>query len=142
MVVAGYLVNPDYQDHPYRMSHSLVNPAVWETMHDIMKGKPKEQFKKPSGDRIEGEQRSIPDVACVSVAEATSRLRGAGFIAGPGAETASPCPKGQAAGTAPTGRTIKGGFVSIQISAGKDDKDDKDKDKDKDKKDGRPGDAD
>ncbi len=129
MVVAGYLVNPDYQDHPYRMSHGVVNPAVWETMHDIMKGKPREQFRKPSGDKIaEGEQRSIPDVTCLSVAEATSRLRDAGFIVGAGTPTASSCPKGQAAGTAPAGRTVKGGFVSIQISQGKDGKDDKDDD--------------
>jgi membrane peptidoglycan carboxypeptidase len=122
MVVAGYLVNPDYQDHPYRMSHNIVNPAVWDTMRDIMKGKPRDQFKKPSGNKIaEGEQHSIPDVTCLSVAEATSRLKGAGFTVSPGAETASKCPKGQAAGTVPAGRTIKGGFVSIQISKGKDD---------------------
>jgi membrane peptidoglycan carboxypeptidase len=120
MVVAGYLVNPDYQNHPYRLSHGIVNPAVWETVRDIMKGKPKDQFKKPSGDRIaQGEQRSIPDVTCLSVAEATSRLKNAGFTVGPGAQTASKCPKGQAAGTAPAGRTIKGGYVSIQISQGK-----------------------
>jgi membrane peptidoglycan carboxypeptidase len=122
MVVAGYLVNPDYQDHPYRMSHNIVNPAVWDTMRDIMTGKPRDQFKKPSGNKIaEGEQHSIPDVTCLSVAEATSRLKGAGFTVSPGAETASKCPKGQAAGTVPAGRTIKGGFVSIQISKGKDD---------------------
>jgi membrane peptidoglycan carboxypeptidase len=120
MVVAGYLVNPDYQNHPYRLSHSIVNPAVWDTMRDIMKGKPKDQFKKPSGDKIaRGEQRSIPDVACLSVAEATSRLKSAGFTPGTGTETASDCPKGQVAGTAPAGQTIKGGFVSIQISKGK-----------------------
>jgi membrane peptidoglycan carboxypeptidase len=138
MVVAGYLVNPDYQDHPYRLSHGIVNPAVWDTMRDIMKGKPKDQFKKPSGNQVQGEQRSIPDVTCLSVAAATSRLRGAGFIVGPGAETASECPKGQAAGTLPTGRTIKGGFVSIQISGGKDDKAG-DEDAKKDDKKPKPG---
>jgi hypothetical protein len=128
MVVAGYLVNPDYQNHPYRLSHDIVNPAVWDTMRDIMKGKPRDQFKKPSGDKIsKGEQRSIPDVTCLSVAEATSKLKGAGFTPGPGPETASDCPKGQAAGTSPEGRTIKGGYVSIQISKGKGKADDKDK---------------
>ncbi|MEU8608810.1 transglycosylase domain-containing protein [Actinoplanes sp. NPDC048791] len=136
MVVAGYLVNPDYQDHPYRLSHSIVNPAVWETMHDIMKGKPREQFKKPSGDKLpEGEQRSIPDVKCLSVAAATSKVKGAGFIVGPGTEIASDCPAGEAAGTAPEGRTIEGGFVSIQISKGKEDAGKKDPKKD-DKKPG------
>jgi membrane peptidoglycan carboxypeptidase len=119
IAVAGYLVNPDYQNHPYRLSHDNVNPAVWETVRDIMKGKPKEQFKKPSGDKIaEGEQRSIPGVKCLSVTEATSKVKNAGFTVGVGTEVASSCPKGQAAGTAPEGRTIKGGFVSIQISQG------------------------
>ena len=133
-VVAGYLVNPDYQDHPYRLGHDVVNPAVWNTVRDIMKGKPKDQFKRPSGDRIgKGEQRSIPDVTCVSVAEATSRLKSAGFIVGAGTEVASECAAGQAAGTAPEGRTIKGGFVSIQISKGKEDA------KKDDKKTGGPG---
>jgi membrane peptidoglycan carboxypeptidase len=119
IAVAGYLVNPDYQNHPYRLSHDKVNPAVWETVRDIMKGKPRDQFKRPSGDKLaQGEQRSIPEVKCLSVAEATSKVKNAGFIAGPGAQVASSCPKGQAAGTAPEGRTIKGGFVSIQISQG------------------------
>jgi membrane carboxypeptidase/penicillin-binding protein len=120
IVVAGYLVNPDYQDHPYAMSHDIVNPAVMTTVRDIMKGKDKDQFKRPSGDKIaQGEQRSIPDVKCLSVADATSKIREAGFIAGLGTETASSCPKGQAAGTSPDGRTIKGGYVSVQISKGK-----------------------
>jgi membrane peptidoglycan carboxypeptidase len=119
MVVAGYLVNPDYQNHPYRLSHDVVNPAVQETLRDIMKGKNKVQFKKPSGSKIaQGEQRSIPDVTCISVAAAKSRLEAAGFTATPGAEVESSCPKGQAAGTEPANRTIKGGFVSIQVSKG------------------------
>jgi membrane peptidoglycan carboxypeptidase len=134
MVVAGYLVNPDYQNHPYRLSHSIVNPAVWDTVRDIMKGKPKDQFKKPSGDKIaQGEQRSIPDVTCLSVAEATSKIKAAGFTPGTGTEIASNCPEGQAAGTAPAGRTIKGGFVSIQVSKGKE------KDGAKEDKDKKPG---
>ncbi|AGZ45893.1 transglycosylase domain-containing protein [Actinoplanes friuliensis] len=120
MVVAGYLVNPDYQNHPYRLSHDIVNPAVEYTMRDLMKGKEKVQFKRPSGNKIaQGEQRSIPDVNCISVAEATSRIESAGFTATPGTEVTSDCPAGQAAGTEPKNRTIKGGYVSIQISKGK-----------------------
>jgi membrane peptidoglycan carboxypeptidase len=119
MVVAGYLVNPDYQNHPYELSHDVVNPAVWETLRDIMKGKPKVQFKRPSDNKIaKGEQRSIPDVECVSVAEATSRIEDAGFSASVGSAITSSCPKGQAAGTVPDGSTVKGGFVSIQTSSG------------------------
>ncbi|WP_067510486.1 transglycosylase domain-containing protein [Actinoplanes sp. TFC3] len=119
MTVAGYLVNPDYQNHPYKMRHDVVNPAVEKALHDIMKGKSKQQFKKPKSTKISvGEQRDIPGVKCTSVEEATSRVQGAGFVAAVGAEVASDCPKGQAAGTEPSGRTIKGGFVSIQVSAG------------------------
>jgi membrane peptidoglycan carboxypeptidase len=120
MVVAGYLVNPDHQNHPYKMRHDVVNPAVEKTLRDIMKGKKKVQFKEPKGTKIAlGEQREIPGVECVSVDEAKSRIEGAGFEATVGAEVASDCPKGQAAGTEPAGRTVKGGFVSIEVSAGK-----------------------
>ncbi|WP_199514666.1 transglycosylase domain-containing protein [Nucisporomicrobium flavum] len=119
IVVAGYLVNPDYQNHPYRMLHGVVNPAVQKTVRDIMKGEPDEEFRKPSGTKIaKGEQRSVPDVTCRSISEATSLLQNAGFIAATGAEVTSSCPKGTAAGTDPSGTTVKGGFVSIQVSGG------------------------
>jgi membrane peptidoglycan carboxypeptidase len=119
MTVAGYLVNPDYQNHPYRMDHEVVNPAVEKTLRDIMKGKSQTQFKKPKGTKIaKGEQRAIPGVKCTSVDEAKARLKGVGFEASVGAEVASDCPQGQAAGTEPAGQTVKGGFVSIQVSSG------------------------
>jgi len=97
-----------------------VNPAVQYTLRDIMKGKPKVQFKRPSGNKIaQGEQRSIPGFGCISVADAIAKVESAGFTATPGAEVESDCPQGQAAGTEPSGRTIKNGFVSIQVSKGK-----------------------
>ena len=120
MVVAGYLVNPDHQNHPYRMDHDIVDPAVQHTLREVMKGKPKVPFKRPGSTRMAlGEQRAIPEVTCSSVAEATSQLEAAGFTASPGAATASTCPKGTAAGTVPAGRTVRGGYVSIQVSDGK-----------------------
>jgi membrane peptidoglycan carboxypeptidase len=123
LTVAGYLVNPDYADHSDRMSHAIVNPAVWETMRDYLKGKPKVQFKKPGDRKISiGDQRSIPDVTCATIDGAKARLRSAGFSASVGQEVDSNCPKGTAAGTSPDGRTIKGGFVSIEVSKGKADK--------------------
>ncbi|GAA2478427.1 transglycosylase domain-containing protein [Winogradskya humida] len=119
MVVAGYLVNPDYQNHPYKMRHDVVNPAVEDTLRDIMKGKDKVEFKKPKGTKIsKGEQVSIPGVKCSSVDAAKSRVEDAGFTATVGTEIASDCPKGQAAGTEPSGQTVKGGFVAIQVSSG------------------------
>ncbi len=120
MVVAGYLVNPDHQNHPYRMDHDVVNPAVEYTLRDIMKGEPKVRFKKPGNSRIAlGDQRTIPEVSCVDVAEARSRLADAGFVASVGAATDSPCPAGTAAGTEPSGRTVQGGYVSILVSNGR-----------------------
>jgi membrane peptidoglycan carboxypeptidase len=120
LVTAGYLVNPDYAEHPYHEQHSIVNPAVYESMADFMKGKPKVQFKKPGNNKIAvGDQRSIPDVECDSIGSAKSRLSNAGFSPSVGAPTDSKCPAGTAAGTNPDGRTIKGGVVVINPSNGK-----------------------
>jgi len=120
IVVAGYLVNPDWADHNDRMSHAIVNPAVWSTVADVMKGKPRENFKKPDDKKIgQGDQRSIPDVTCKPIEEAKSRLRDAGFQPSVGGAIDSNCPAGTAAGTSPSDRTIRGGFVLIQPSNGK-----------------------
>jgi membrane peptidoglycan carboxypeptidase len=120
LVVAGYLVNPDYQDHSDRMSHHVVNPAVWNTLADFMDGKPKIQFKRPDNEKIAyGDQRRIPDVECDPISSAQSRIDSAGFSAYVGQPVDSPCPAGTAAGTNPSGRTIKGGPVEIEVSNGK-----------------------
>jgi membrane peptidoglycan carboxypeptidase len=47
LVVAGYLANPDWAAHTDRMSHGIVNPAVYETLADYMKDKPEEEFPTP-----------------------------------------------------------------------------------------------
>jgi len=120
LVVAGYMVNPDYQNHPDHMSHQVVNPAVWNTLADYMDGKPKVQFKTPDSDKIAyGDQRSIPDVSCDPISQAKDRLEGAGFDVSVGNTVDSTCPAGTAADTNPSGRTIKGGVVVIEVSNGK-----------------------
>ncbi len=120
LVVAGYLVNPDYQNHPDRLRHAQVNPAVIKTLADYMKGKPRVQFKKPEGRKIvHGDQRSIPDVECDSLRSARNRISGAGFSVSIGNDVDSACPAGTAAGTNPSGRTIKNGVVVIEVSNGK-----------------------
>jgi membrane peptidoglycan carboxypeptidase len=121
LVVAGYLVNPDYQNHKDRLRHDQVNPAVYRTLADFMKGKPKVQFKKPENRKIAyGDQRSIPDVTCDTIRSARNRLENAGFSVSVGREVDSTCPAGTAAGTDPEGRTIKNGWVIIEVSNGKD----------------------
>jgi membrane peptidoglycan carboxypeptidase len=119
IVVAGYLVNPDWANHNDSMNHNIVNPAVYNAVADYMRGKPKEQFKKPDDHKLAlGEQRSIPNVECDPIADAKSRLQGAGFTVSVGNPVASKCPAGTAAGTSPSGQTIKGGFVQITPSSG------------------------
>jgi membrane peptidoglycan carboxypeptidase len=120
LVVAGYMVNPDYQGHSDKMSHPMVNTAVIETLADYMDGKPKKQFKTPKDDKIAvGDQRSIPGVHCASIAAATASLREAGFVPSTGDPVGSDCPAGTAALTEPSGSTIKGGPVTIRPSSGK-----------------------
>ncbi|MEU0155751.1 penicillin-binding protein [Micromonospora fulviviridis] len=121
--VAGIEADPDWPQTNQRMRHNEVpwgiNPAVYQTLRDAMKGKERINFTPPSGKIIEGDQRSIPGVKCESIDTAKSRLRGAGFEPVVASQkTPSECPEGTAAGTSPDGRTIKGGVVTIEVSAG------------------------
>ena len=47
IVVAGYLADTDWPQTTQRMSHNVVNPAVWSTVGDYMRDKPSVQFPKP-----------------------------------------------------------------------------------------------
>ncbi|WP_405429121.1 penicillin-binding protein [Micromonospora sp. NBC_00617] len=120
--VAGIMADPDWPQTNVKMKHKEkdgINPPVWETLRDAMKGKPRINFEPPGQKISEGDQRSIPDVKCQPVETAKSRIKGAGFEAiVSDAKVASTCPAGTAAGTSPDGRTIKNGIVTIQISAG------------------------
>ncbi|WP_200210183.1 penicillin-binding protein [Micromonospora coerulea] len=120
--VAGIMADPDWPQTNQKMGHDVpngINPAVYQTLRDAMKGKDRKDFTPPSGKIILGDQRSIPDVKCQTIDAAKSRLRGAGFD--PVVSTSkvpSSCPKDTAAGTSPDGRTIKGGVVTIEVSSG------------------------
>ncbi|WP_410814706.1 penicillin-binding protein [Micromonospora sp. 067-2] len=120
--VAGIMADPDWPQTNVKMKHKEkdgINPPVWETLRDAMKGKPKIQFEPPGQKISEGDQRSIPDVKCQTVDAAKSRLRDAGFEPTVSdTKVASTCPAGTVAGTSPDGRTIKGGVVTIQVSSG------------------------
>ncbi|GAA1610144.1 transglycosylase domain-containing protein [Catellatospora bangladeshensis] len=118
LTISGFLTDPDYA-HNGGMSHDIVNPAVQYALRDAMKGKPTMQFAKPSKKIAAGEQVSIPNVECKPVAEAKSILKNRGFeVSVAPEEVASKCPKGTVAGTTPSGKTIKGGVVVIQVSNG------------------------
>ncbi|MFI6261320.1 penicillin-binding protein [Micromonospora sp. NPDC051006] len=120
--VAGIMADPDWPQTNVKMGHNVkngINPPVYETLRDAMKGKKGINFEPPGKKISEGDQRSIPDVKCQSVDTARSRIKGAGFEAiVSDTKVASSCPPGTAAGTSPDGRTIKGGVVTIQISSG------------------------
>ncbi|SNT64939.1 Membrane carboxypeptidase (penicillin-binding protein) [Asanoa hainanensis] len=121
--VAGILADPDWAETTHDMEHGIVNPAVYETLRDGMKAMKatRKDFTAPNSSKmIYGEQRSIPNVECISVEAARSKLRNAGFVVDTDdTPIDSRCAAGEAAGTSPDGRTIKGGVVMIQISNGK-----------------------
>ncbi|MEV4481264.1 penicillin-binding protein [Micromonospora coxensis] len=120
--VAGIMADPDWPQTNVKMKHNQpdgINPPVIETLRDAMKGKERINFEPPGKKISEGDQRSIPSVTCADVNTAKSRINGAGFEAVVSdVKVPSSCPPGTAAGTSPDGRTIKGGVVTIQISAG------------------------
>ncbi|QOC89930.1 penicillin-binding protein [Micromonospora craniellae] len=120
--VAGILADPDWPQTNVKMKHKTadgINPPVYETLRDAMKGKKGIDFDPPGRKLSEGEQRTIPGVKCTSIDQARSRVSGAGFQAiVSSARVTSECPAGTAAGTSPEGRTIKNGIVTILVSSG------------------------
>ncbi len=119
LVVAGLLADPDWAETNRKMEHDIVNPAVYLTLADAMKGKEKQDFKAPTDKMAYGDQREIPRVTCEPVDEAESELSRAGFEVDIAAgQVPSSCPAGTVASTSPEGRTIKGGVVMIERSNG------------------------
>ncbi|MEU1359061.1 transglycosylase domain-containing protein [Micromonospora zamorensis] len=120
--VAGIMADPDWPQTNVKMKHGEkdgINPPVWETLRDAMKGKKAIQFEPPGQKISEGDQRSIPSVSCIPLDQAKSRIKGAGFEpVVSDTKVKSSCPPGTAHGTSPDGRTIKGGIVTIQVSNG------------------------
>jgi membrane peptidoglycan carboxypeptidase len=119
MAVAGIMADPDWPETTENMSHDIVNPAVYETLADIMKGKPRQDFPRPSEKMAYGQQRSIPDVTCQPAEAAKSTLESQGFRVEEIPEpVGSACPAGSVARTEPAGRTVDGGLVVLRISNG------------------------
>jgi membrane peptidoglycan carboxypeptidase len=123
LAMSGFLADPDWPDTTTEMPHAGangVNIAVQNAMAEAMKGLPSIQFTRPSDKMAFGNQVPIPDVTCKSVAEATAILKGAGFRVevNNGLPMPSPCAVGAVAATNPTGKTVKGGVVVLQLSSG------------------------
>ena len=137
--VAGILADPDWPQTNVKMKHKPadgINPPVFQTLKVAMDGKKAINFDPPGQKIALGDQRSIPGVRCLSIDQARSRISGAGFTPlVSSSRVTSDCPAGSAAGTSPEGRTIKGGIVTIMVSAGGGGSNDDDDDGG----DGRPG---
>jgi membrane peptidoglycan carboxypeptidase len=119
LAVAGIMADPDFPETPENMDHNKINPAVYETLADAMKGKPKVDFPEPSRTTAYGNQKSIPNVSCDSVDEARARPQEAGFhVQVDDIPVPSNCPEGTVAYSDPNGRGSEGAIVTLKISAG------------------------
>jgi membrane peptidoglycan carboxypeptidase len=119
--VSGFMADPDWAETNVKMLHTGgVNPAVANTMREVMRGKPNVQFTKASQKMAYGNQVSIKPVTCKSPDEAKSILKGQGFKVevDRGAPVNSPCPAGTVASTNPPSKTVQGGSITLVLSNG------------------------
>ncbi|GIH16425.1 transglycosylase domain-containing protein [Rugosimonospora africana] len=122
LAVGGILADPDWpttthlvRDVGGRDPHAgVVNPAVGETLHDFMVGKPGIGFTAPPRNLAFGKQSGMPNVTCQSVASATSKLKGAGFKV---TVDRTPMTSKCAAGTVAQA-SLSGGTVTLIVSKG------------------------
>ncbi len=120
LTVAAQLADPDWAQTNQRMQSAPVRAAVSRTLADAMKGTDPGNWPAPKNTKlVHGDQVGIPSVQCRSVSDAQAILRDAGFkVKVQDTPVDSSCPAGTVAGTSPSGRTIRGGHVAIQISNG------------------------
>ncbi|GAA0710335.1 transglycosylase domain-containing protein [Dactylosporangium roseum] len=119
LAVSGFLTDPDWPETNKDMKHPPVNFAALAVLRDGLAGKPVVGFTPPTKDKAQGKLVDIPSVKCLSVDQARSKVRNAGFsVSVSSQQVASECPAGTVARTEPGGATVKGGPVSLIISKG------------------------
>ncbi|GIJ49062.1 carboxypeptidase [Virgisporangium aliadipatigenens] len=119
LAVAGILADPDRPQGGPAMDHAVVNPAVYETLADAVRGRQPLEFPKPGEKLVFGERKPVPDVTCQPVEAATAALKTAGFaVEQEPVPVPSPCPAGSVASTTPAGKAVAGGVVVLRISRG------------------------
>jgi hypothetical protein len=98
----------------------VVNPAVGQTLHDYMVGKPAINFTAPPRKMAFGKSSGMPNVTCQSVSSATSKLKGAGFkVTVDRTPITSNCPAGTVAQANLSGGSGgSGGTVTLLLSKG------------------------
>jgi membrane peptidoglycan carboxypeptidase len=122
LAVAGQMADPDWAQTDQEMQSPLVREAVMRILRDAMEGIPGEDWDPPTdNDLIRGALIDIPNVECVPVGAARSRLEQAGFeVEVDTNRVDSECAEGQAAGTDPSGEGASGETVRILVSNGSD----------------------
>ncbi|MFG2037771.1 penicillin-binding protein [Dactylosporangium sp. NPDC048998] len=119
LAVSGFLTDPDWPETNKNMKHPPVNYAALATLRDGLKGQPVVQFTPPTKDKTQGKLVDIPSVKCLSVDQARSKVKNAGFgVSVSSQQVASQCPPGTVDRTDPAGSTAKGSSVSLIISKG------------------------
>ncbi|MEV8513445.1 transglycosylase domain-containing protein [Dactylosporangium sp. NPDC051484] len=117
--VSGFLTDPDWPETNKEMKHPPVNYAALATLRDGLNGQPVVQFTPPTKDKAQGKLVDIPSVKCLSVDQARSRVKNAGFsVSVSSQQVASQCPAGTVDRTDPAGSTVKGGPVALVVSKG------------------------
>ena len=105
----------------YEAFGSTVAGPLWgDAMAAISPKLPYEDFQAPLGDEIAGVLSTVPDVAGLPVADATSQLEAAGFTVADGGEVNSEVTAGNVAYTSPAGGTSlgSGDTVTLYTSTG------------------------
>jgi membrane peptidoglycan carboxypeptidase len=117
---------------------TTAGPMWGDAMHAIQQYLPDEDFTKPSQSVIDGVQVDIPYVGGMSVSEAKSTLREAGFKVTVGSKVYSSYSYGTVAYSSPSSKAAKGSPVTIYPSAGPEPKKNKGK-KNRGRGNGGPG---
>lgn len=97
---------------------TLSAPTWRAIMLGASEGMPERQFGEPSTKVLNGDRIAVPVVSGMSVAEASARLREAGFLAQIAGLTNSGLPQGVVVYTDPSGTAIRGSTVGLYVSSG------------------------
>jgi membrane peptidoglycan carboxypeptidase len=97
---------------------TLAAPIWSDIMNAASEDMPKKKFKKPGDKIVDGDLRTIPDVAGMGPTQAKAKLEKAGFKAKEGDQVPSHAQAGAVAYTQPQGKALKGATVTMYISSG------------------------
>ncbi|WP_457256207.1 transglycosylase domain-containing protein [Pedococcus sp. P5_B7] len=92
---------------------------IWKNLiENASNGLPERQFDDPSNKIVNGDRISVPFVGGMSVAEATARLKEAGFLVQVAGQANSGYPQGIVVYTNPSGSALRGSTIGLYTSSG------------------------